>query len=312
MNGTSGGVHRALARDQPLGEPLEHAHEQVLDRAEVVVDEAVVDARLLGQPPRRDPGVADLDEQPLGRVEERLLGGRAGSVFARSRTDPSSSPRSRAHRAQRRRRPCAREASTLAIGRPKRPRCLAADRPRHATTILAPWCARITGRSPSCSRRPGGAPRARAGPAGPIVRSTKKSGSISIPPSGLQSTAGATSGARVELVVPGRVERVGDVEPPAVERELEHLRPAVQLATRVVRLAEHAAEPELPGQLGVGRVGDVVLAQVAVQPVREVEEAVVHRDDQVGDQAGDRERPALELDALDGDHLVGRPRAVRR
>ena len=46
----SAGVHLALPRDQPLGEPFEHPHEQVLDRAEVVVDEAVVDARLLGQP----------------------------------------------------------------------------------------------------------------------------------------------------------------------------------------------------------------------------------------------------------------------
>ena len=40
-----------------------------------------------------------------------------------------------------------------------------------------------------------------------------------------------------------------------------------------------------------------------MQPVREVEEAVVHREDEVGDQAGYREGPALELDAFDGDHL---------
>ena len=48
-----------------------------------------------------------------------------------------------------------------------------------------------------------------------------------------------------------------------------------------------------------------------MQPVREVQEAVVHRHDQVGDQAGHRERPALLLDALDLDHLVGLPAAVR-
>ena len=47
--GHVGGVHLALALDQPLGEPLERPHEQVLDRAEVVVDEAVVDAGLLGE-----------------------------------------------------------------------------------------------------------------------------------------------------------------------------------------------------------------------------------------------------------------------
>ena len=88
------------------------------------------------------------------------------------------------------------------------------------------------------------------------------------------------------------------------------MRPAVQLAPGVVRLAEHATEPQLAGQLRVGGVGDVVLADVAVQPVREVEEAVVHREDEVGDQARHRERPALELDALDRDHRVGRPGAV--
>jgi hypothetical protein len=38
------------------------------------VDEAVVRAGLVGHPPRRDSRSADVDEQPLGRVEERLLG----------------------------------------------------------------------------------------------------------------------------------------------------------------------------------------------------------------------------------------------
>src|SRR3954468_1635182 len=48
----------------------------------------------------------------------------------------------------------------------------------------------------------------------------------------------------VELVVPGRVQRGGDLEPEAVQGELEHLRPAVQLSAGVAWLAEHAAEPE--------------------------------------------------------------------
>jgi hypothetical protein len=69
-----GRVHRALPRDQSFGEALEHPHEQVLHRAEVVVDEPVVGARLLGEPARRDPGVADVDQQALGGVEERLFG----------------------------------------------------------------------------------------------------------------------------------------------------------------------------------------------------------------------------------------------
>ena len=42
----------------------------------------MVDARLLGEAPRRDPRVADLDEQPLGGVQQRLLGGGAGRRLA--------------------------------------------------------------------------------------------------------------------------------------------------------------------------------------------------------------------------------------
>src|SRR5919197_4448107 len=49
---------------------------------------------------------------------------------------------------------------------------------------------------------------------------------------------------------------------------------------------------------------------IAVQPVGEVEETVVHREDEVGDQTGDREGPALQWDAVDRDHLVGLPAAV--
>ena len=63
--------------DQPLGEALQRAGEQVLDRAEVVVDEAVIQARLVSEASRRDAGVADLDQKALGRVEKGVLGGRA-------------------------------------------------------------------------------------------------------------------------------------------------------------------------------------------------------------------------------------------
>jgi hypothetical protein len=38
------------------------------------VHEPVVDTGLLGQPPGRDAGVADLDQQPLRGVEKRFLG----------------------------------------------------------------------------------------------------------------------------------------------------------------------------------------------------------------------------------------------
>ena len=71
--GDVGRVHRPLPLDQLVGEPLQHAQEQVLHGAEVVVDEAVVDARLLGHQPGGDGGVPDAHQQTLGRIEQRLL-----------------------------------------------------------------------------------------------------------------------------------------------------------------------------------------------------------------------------------------------
>jgi hypothetical protein len=56
------------------GEALQHAEEELLHRAEVVVHEPVVRARLLREAPGADARVADLDEQPLRRVQELLLG----------------------------------------------------------------------------------------------------------------------------------------------------------------------------------------------------------------------------------------------
>ena len=65
-------VHLALTGHQPCGEALEHLDEELVDRAEVVVDEALVGAGLGGQPACTDPGVSDLHEQALGGVEEGL------------------------------------------------------------------------------------------------------------------------------------------------------------------------------------------------------------------------------------------------
>ena len=47
---------------------------------------------------------------------------------------------------------------------------------------------------------------------------------------------------------------------------------------------DDAADPHLAGELGVERVGDVVLLQVAGAPAGDVEEPVVHRQVDVGDQ----------------------------
>ena len=76
-----GGVEGALAVEQSFRVALHRLEEQLLDRAEVVVDESVVDARRGRHLPGRDPGVPLLDQQPLGGVEQCLsrdLAGRDG------------------------------------------------------------------------------------------------------------------------------------------------------------------------------------------------------------------------------------------
>src|SRR5215210_4570750 len=56
----------------------------------------------------------------------------------------------------------------------------------------------------------------------------------------------------VELVIPAAVERVGHIEPLAIERELEHLRAAIQFAPRgLLALAEQSAAPHLASEPGI-------------------------------------------------------------
>jgi len=83
-------------------------------------------------------------------------------------------------------------------------------------------------------------------------------GDIYLQQSGLQ--------VRVKLVVPRAVQRVGDVQPSPIHRELHHLRPAVQNAAPMPPLLLQATQPELTVQPRVGTVRDVVLAQVPVKP----------------------------------------------
>src|SRR5215831_2795902 len=51
-------VHRPLPRDQPLGEAVENPEHDLLERAEVVVDQALVGPRLRGERPGGHSGVA--------------------------------------------------------------------------------------------------------------------------------------------------------------------------------------------------------------------------------------------------------------
>src|SRR5947209_17270273 len=75
----------------------------------------------------------------------------------------------------------------------------------------------------------------------------------------------AVEAALVELWVDRAVERVGEIDAPPVAADLDHLWPAAELAVLGARMAgarDDAADPHLAGQLGIERVGHVVLLQV--------------------------------------------------
>ena len=72
VKGASAAVHRPLAVQDAAGEPLQGLQQQLVDRAEVVVDEAVVLPGLPGKLPGRDARGALPDQQPLGGIEKGL------------------------------------------------------------------------------------------------------------------------------------------------------------------------------------------------------------------------------------------------
>jgi hypothetical protein len=75
------------------GEPLQRLQQQLVNRAEVVVDEAVVLPGLGGELPRRDSRRALLDQQPLGGIEK------ASTLASLIERWPSSTPTSAVARA---------------------------------------------------------------------------------------------------------------------------------------------------------------------------------------------------------------------
>src|SRR5579863_3292043 len=91
----------------------------------------------------------------------------------------------------------------------------------------------------------------------------------------------------IELHVPRRIERVGEIDAPAVAADLDHLRTAVQRGLGLLgmrRVAHDAAEVNRGGLLGVERIGNVVLKEFAGAPAGDVEKTVVERKVDVGDQ----------------------------
>src|SRR5205814_5083470 len=82
----------------------------------------------------------------------------------------------------------------------------------------------------------------------------------------------------IELRVPGRIERVREVDAPAIAADLDHLRSAIEGARFTARMGlapndatdrERAAEPRLEG------VRYVVLSHLAGSPAAHIEKAVV-------------------------------------
>src|SRR5882762_1220793 len=81
----------------------------------------------------------------------------------------------------------------------------------------------------------------------------------------------ARNSVRIELVVPGRVERVGPVYAFAVAADLDHLGPAgIGLAVRMRRTAHDAADVDRSGKLGLAGIADIVLTHLAGAPAGDV------------------------------------------
>ena len=89
---------------------------------------------------------------------------------------------------------------------------------------------------------------------------------------------------RIELVVPGRIKRISPVDPLAIAADLDHLRPRrmpCRLGERLVARCRQYAPTRPAWALGIA---NVVLAHLAGAPARHIEEPVVEREVDVGDQ----------------------------
>src|SRR5262245_64915314 len=71
----------------------------------------------------------------------------------------------------------------------------------------------------------------------------------------------------IELVVPGRIERISPVDPLAIAADLDHLRPATEcLAVWMGGPSCDAANMHRSGQLGSARIANIILAHLAGAP----------------------------------------------
>src|SRR5215471_11485216 len=82
----------------------------------------------------------------------------------------------------------------------------------------------------------------------------------------------------IELVVPGRIERIAEISALAVAAEFDHLGTSVQLLRPIARMRgapRDASQPDRTDLLRMKRVRDVVLNEFPGAPAGNVEKPVV-------------------------------------
>src|SRR5271170_216980 len=84
----------------------------------------------------------------------------------------------------------------------------------------------------------------------------------------------------IELLVPGGVQRIGEIDAASVAADFHHLRAAVQrlAGSGGMRGATYdAANVYRANQFGIKRIGDIILAHFSRAPAGSVQKAIIHR-----------------------------------
>ena len=96
-----------------------------------------------------------------------------------------------------------------------------------------------------------------------------------------------TSHARwIELFIPGRVERIGEVDAFSIAAYFDHLRPTLQRllgSCRMRCLPHNSTDLHRAGLFGIERIGNIILQHLSGPPAGDVEKAIVEREIDVGD-----------------------------
>src|SRR6476620_8928452 len=91
----------------------------------------------------------------------------------------------------------------------------------------------------------------------------------------------------IELVIPRRVQTIGEIHTRAVATDLDHLWTAVEWLSGLRRMrgaTDNAADAERAGLPWIEGIGHVVLDELARPPARHVQEAIVEREIDIGDE----------------------------